>query len=162
VEKLALRALALVAVVMAVAVLAAVRADEPLTRSIAKAAFAATLGYAAWRGWRRAPQRQPDRLRRRALRLLGVLATPEVQLDYQESSPSVPLAAAMVSDWRAVVEAGEARDAFAAREIEALGAVSSALAGIPPEKDAAALRDDARWREVVAAARAALAALGAK
>jgi len=159
-ETWALRALSVLATLLALGVLVLVREGEPLARSVAKAALAATLLHAAWRGWRR-PARSHARARQRVVRLLGVLASPDRQLDWQESTPQVPLATALLDDWKRATPPAVLATTFTPEERASLQRFSDALeaARVPPDADALTLRLDPSWSRVQVAAREALAAL---
>ena len=104
-ETLVMRALSVLSLALAGIVawsLLAAGAGQDWRQALAKAAFALVLLALARLAWRR-PLGRSERLRRRVLRLLAVLARPELQSEWRESTPSTDLVDALLADWRAAV-----------------------------------------------------------
>ena len=151
-ETLALRALALASIVLAGAVAWSALASEgeDWRRLLARALFAALLLWLARLAWRR-PQGRAARVRRRVLRLVGVLARPELQREWAESSPSTDMAEALLADWDRATNVAEAAlaGAFAPDELAEILELRkdvTSLAGRLPVRDAAAT---SAWTDLV-------------
>ena len=161
-ETLALRALALLAALLAAFTVAMLVAawPEDLARVLARVALVALLLRMAWLAWRR-PAGRFGRARRRLLRLAAVLADPALQADYAEVSPSTELHEALIGDWRRAREADAgltpAEEAVASR-VDARAARAEAALPAGPVRD---LQERAAWQDLSQAARELQQDLGA-
>ena len=162
IETLALRALALFAALLAAFTMAILVAawPEDAARVLARLALTGLLLRLAWLAWRR-PAGRFERARRRLLRLGAVLATPMLQDEYAEVSPSTEVHEALIGDWRRARKAdaglSPAEEALAVRVDEAAARAEAELpAG--PVRD---LQERAAWQELSHAARELQLGLGA-
>lgn len=156
----------MLALVLAAAVTwSAIAADgQPWQRLVARALFAVVLLWLARLAWRR-PAGRAGRLRRRMLRLIAVLARPDLQREWAESSPSTDLAEALLADWRRAAAVSDADIAAAfppdeARDVVALRADLEILAARLPPGDGAA--GSPAWADIVDCARKTHDALARK
>ena len=135
-------------------------------RNIARGVFGLVLlalGHVTWR----VPARLPARYRRRTVNLLSMLARPETQAAWAESTPQVGLAEAFTDDWTALARHRGAWGprTFSEAEMQRLAEFDAVLdASRPallrdPSMGVIALQATREWLDLREAARATLAAL---
>jgi hypothetical protein len=139
---------------------------EDWLRTLARGLFAAVLLGLSHVTWR-VPAGLPQRFRRRTVRLLSMLARPETQAGWAESTPQVGLAEAFADDWTALARqrAQWGPRAFSAAEMERLAVFDAALEAAgpallrTPSLGVRALQATHEWQALCGAARSTLAAL---
>jgi len=140
--------------------------SEDWLRSLARVLFALVLlvlGHVTWR----VPARLPERLRRRTVNLLSMLARPETQAAWAETTPQVGLAEAFADDWRVLARRRPewGPRVFGDQEMQRLADFDAALqAALPailrtPSLGVLALQACREWLDLCEAARSTLLAL---